>query len=161
MNADRNTKFYMMVGIPGSGKTTWISRNLPADIRVVHTDSIRRGLYGYFPQELKDQLEEKVWDSAIRDVRWYLSTGTDTVLDSMALNASFRSHLIHRIFDAGRGSIEIIAVFLDTPLETAIERNNKREKVVKEATIRKLSEFMQPPSRYEGFDIIIRVLSQD
>ena len=49
MNADRNTKFYMMVGIPGSGKTTWISRNLPADIRVVHTDSIRRGVYPELP----------------------------------------------------------------------------------------------------------------
>ena len=161
MNAYRNTKLYMMVGIPGSGKTTWIPRNLPTDIRVVHTDSIRRDVYGYFPQELKDQLEEKVWDIAIRDVKWYLSKGTDTVLDSMALNASFRSHLIHRILDAGKSNIKIIAVFLDTPIETAIERNNKREKVVREATIRKLSEFMQPPSNCEGFDTIIRVLSQD
>lgn len=157
MNTDKVTKFYMMVGIPGSGKTTWISRNLAEGIGVVHTDSIRNNIYGYFPQELEDPLEEIVWDIAIREVRSYLSMGVNTVLDSMALNARFRSRLIQRIFGVDRNNIQIIAVFMDTPLELAMERNGKREKVVKKDTIIKLSKFLEPPSKDEGFDVIIHV----
>ena len=149
-------RFFMMVGIPGSGKTTWISRNLGKHVMVVHTDSIRRNIYGYFPQELEDQLENKVWNTAVKDVRSYLFDGFDAVLDSMALSINFRSLLIHRIFGENKSKVNIIAVFLDTPFEVALKRNKEREKVVNEDTIIRLLKYLEPPTKEEGFYLIIR-----
>lgn len=149
-------RFYMMVGIPGSGKTTWISKNLGKHVMVVHTDLIRRNIYGYFPQELEDKLENKVWNTAVKDVRSYLSEGFDAVLDSMALSVNFRSLLIHRIVGENRSKVNIIAVFLNTPLEVSLKRNKEREKVVNEDTIIRLLKYLEPPTKDEGFDLIIR-----
>lgn len=157
MMPDTVAKLYLMVGVPGSGKTTWISQNFGKDIKVVSTDLIRRQIYGYFPQELKDDLEKMVWDAAIEEVRSSLYADADTVLDSMALSAKFRSFLIHRIFEDKERNVEIIAVFMDTPLEISIKRNREREKVVNESTIRMLSKFLEPPSREEGFNRIIQI----
>lgn len=32
---------YLMVGIPGAGKSTWIANNLPSDIPIISRDMIR------------------------------------------------------------------------------------------------------------------------
>ena len=157
MTTDTIPKLYLMVGIPGSGKTTWVSRNFEKSIKVVSTDLIRRRIYGYFPQELKDDLEKMVWEAAIEEVRSSLYGGANTVLDSMALNTKFRSFLIHRILEGKKCNVEIIAVFMDTPLEISIKRNREREKVVNESTIKMLSKFLEPPSREEGFNRIIQI----
>lgn len=157
MTTDNITKLYLMVRIPGSGKTTWISRNFEKGIKVVSTDLIRKRIYGYFPQELKDDLEKMVWDTAIEEIKSSLYAGADTVLDSLALNVKFRSFLIHKILGGNKSNKEIIAVFIDTPLETSIKRNQNREKVVNESTIRMLSRVLEPPSKEEGFDYIIHI----
>ena len=39
---------YITIGIPGSGKTTWVKNNLSKSCKVIALDNIRREVYGFF-----------------------------------------------------------------------------------------------------------------
>jgi predicted kinase len=55
------------------------------------------------------------------------------------------------------------AVFFDVPLEVCLERNQRRERVVDEAVMRRMSSKLKPPTFEEGFKKItmVRVKSKD
>ena len=50
-----------------------------------------------------------------------------------------------------------VAVYLDTPLETAIERNRYRSKRMLEHVIIDMSKHLQRPLTYEGYSEVIVV----
>ena len=78
----------------------------------------------------------------------------------MALTKSFRHRIISGIESKGMEKFYLIAVFLDTPLNIAMDRNSKREKKVLETTIRNLDAFLEAPSEDEGFKEIIRIMPE-
>ncbi len=151
---------YLTIGIPGSGKSTWTMNNLANTCKIIALDNIRKEVYGFFPQELDDELEKKIWDIATLSSVESLHAGTNTVIDSMALTKSFRRRIISGIESIGMAKFYLIAVFLDTPLNIALDRNSKREKKVLETTIRNLAAFLEAPSEDEGFQEIIRIIPE-
>lgn len=146
---------YLMIGIPGSGKSTWAVANSPKIGSVVPLDKIRREIYGYFPSELNERLENEVWITAFSHASNYLNNGRNVILDSMALTRAFRGHIFTEVDKLTRVNYIKVAVYLSTPLLISLERNRIREKFVEEKTIRNLAEALEPPEKREGFERIL------
>lgn len=141
------------IGPPGSGKTTLLGQLMSANCLYVSTDDIRERFTG----DAADQSQNPaVWDEVYRLIRQALASGRDVVLDATSAKAENRLELIARCRPL---ATQIIGVWFKTPLETCLERNQRRERVVSEHLIRAMHQTLseQPPSLQEGFTQIIEV----
>jgi predicted kinase len=148
---------YLMVGIPGAGKTTWAVRYLSASSSIVALDLIRRNVYGEFPPALDPAKEDLVWLEAYRLAAEHLQAGRSVVLDSMALTSDYRRKHVLSVSRLAGFRPTCVAVFLDTPLEVALTRNRARAKFVSEQVVQDMARHLQPPSKTEGLDDVIHV----
>jgi len=82
----------MLIGIPGSGKSTWISKvNKNNKYMVVSPDDIRRELTG----DVSDQSQNaKVWFETKRRVKEALNNGQDVMLDAVMSSSKNRKDFI-------------------------------------------------------------------
>lgn len=151
----RKPSLYLMIGIPGSGKSTWARENSTKIGQLIPLDVIRKEIYGYFPSELNEELESKVWSKAIKSASNCLNGNINTIIDSMALTKAFRKYIFEEIDKLTIMGYSKVAVYLRTPLIVALNRNRKREKFVEEETIQLLSGAIEPPDKEEGFERII------
>jgi predicted kinase len=146
-----------MVGIPASGKTTWVERSLPMSVVRIFLEDIRRETYGYHPVQLETLNERRVWSRADLLLSEAIKAGHDVVVDSMALTEEWRQRILGVASDAARGSLEKVAVFLDTPLDLALSRNQERKQRVPEDVVLEMNGHVRPPAKEEGFDKIVIV----
>ncbi len=153
-------KLIVTVGIPGAGKTTWVDQHLPPSVVRVRPERIRHGVYGHTPQRLEDEKEAEVWRRAEHEAAEALRAGRTVVVDSMALTRDWRARIIRNVERALRCRVNRVAVFLDTPLETALARNEGRGKRVRKEVLYEMARHLQPPEEEEGFDRIIRIHQQ-
>jgi len=58
---------------------------------------------------------------------------------------------------------EVHAVFFDVPLEVCLERNRRRDRIVPEDVLRRMSAKLRPPTFEEGFTkvVVVRVKRKD
>ena len=58
---------------------------------------------------------------------------------------------------------EVRAVYFDVPLEVCLERNQRRQRVVEEDVMRRMSSKLRPPAFEEGFSkiTVVRVKKKD
>lgn len=140
----------MMMGIPGSGKSTWIKNNFP-DVEPVSRDAIRFELL----KEGEDYFahEDEVFDKFIRQIVGSLAVDEVTIADATHLNVKSRAKVLNRVRKFA-DFIEI--VWINPPLETAFKQNDMREGLawVKHGIIRRMWFSMETPTKLEGFDKI-------
>lgn len=137
--------FYMMVGISGSGKSTYTKEMKGL---VVETDNLRRIILG----DENDQTQNgKVFNFALELVNFSLYKGIDCVLDATSLTKRDRRRCMKKI----ESDCKKVAVFIDMPLEVCLAQNRMRERKVPEEVIKRQYERLQPPELSEGFDEII------
>lgn len=114
---------WIMVGLPGSGKSTWIDNNLNGNIEIVNQDAIRVEL-----GIMKDIDHKKIGDrqqekqvSKINDERIeeLILNRKDFVIDNTNVKAGRVENYYRRLTKAG-ANVKI--VIIDTPVETCIER---------------------------------------
>lgn len=115
-------KAYLMVGIPGAGKSTWVKNNLPSDTIIISRDIIRARL-GFTQDEnekavLSHEQEQLVTDVEYKEIEGALFAGYDVAIDDTN-TGRFRKRLIDFLRECGA---KVIGVNLNTPLETCIER---------------------------------------
>lgn len=115
-------KVYIMCGIPGSGKSTWISNNLDKNIKIISRDIIRYKL-GYVdnPDEkvvLNKEQENHVTQIEYKLINNYLSNGESIVIDDIN-SGKYRNKLINEL---RKYNVHIIGVNLITPLDICIKR---------------------------------------
>jgi len=140
-------KLLVLVGLPGSGKSTWAARqafsSLSSDaIRLLIADdpaiqTIHRQVFATLRYLARQRLELR------RPV---------TCIDATSLTRWERRPWIRLAQDA---CCDVEAVFFDTPLEVCLERNGRRERVVPEDAVREMARRMEPPSVQEGFTRVI------
>jgi predicted kinase len=143
------SKLIVTVGLPGSGKSTWLSRH---GINAISSDEIRRWL-------ADDPTVQNIHRIVFGAVRYLvvqrLKIGRPvTYIDATSLTPWERRPYI-RLGQLYQCDVE--ALFFDTPIEVCIERNRSRDRVVPEEAIRAMALKLVPPTVAEGFSAVTRV----
>ena len=144
-------KFYMMIGVPSSGKSTIaeeITRNEPAII--VSSDAIRGDLYG---DESVQGDPAKVFRIVHENVKHYLSKGCNVIMDATNINSKKRAVFLREINEVCPDCRKI-AVVVVADKYTCVSRDLLRQRTVGEAVIERMIANFQPPFYYEGWDEI-------
>ena len=145
---------YVMCGIPASGKTTFVETCDMQNIIHVSRDACRFNRISnedeYFSKE------KEVFDDFISEIDANINLGFSVFADATHCNVASRRRLLQSI-KSSPSSIE--AIWFDTPFETCIERNEKREgraKVPYQA-MKNFYNKREKPSFEEGFSTIYTV----
>lgn len=144
-------KLIITVGLPGSGKSTYLAR---LGVNAISSDEIRR----LIADDPHDQTMNARIFSVIRYmIRQRIAAGRPvTYVDATHLTPWERKPYAKL---AARYGCTLQALFFDVPVDICIARNQARERVVPEAAIRKMVQQMIPPSRDEGFARITKITS--
>ena len=137
------------VGLPGSGKSTYLAR---LGVNAISSDEIRRLIAD---DGLDQTMNARVFSVIRYLVRERIAAGRPvTYVDATHLTGWERKPYV---ILARRHGCRLEALFFDVPVEVCIARNQARGRVVPEEAIRKMALQMIPPSREEGFAEIIRI----
>ena len=124
----------VMVGIPGSGKTTLVSTRFPNHKRI--------SLDALHSRQKEDE-----------EIASCLMSGKDMVIDNTNTTRRSRQKYVDmaRLF-----GIPIRALYIDCPVEVALERNASRvgKERVPDKAVRFYNKIIQRPSVEEGFDSV-------
>lgn len=147
----KEKRLWLMVGIPGSGKSYWIEKNVSGnDVKVISRDKIRYSLLEdndeYFSKE------KLVWAEFVKEAQSAIEDSSikDVILDATHLNKVSR-HKIISALTIDRDNISVCALVMFTPLDLALERNVSREgrARVPESVIFNMHNFLVMPSKKE------------
>lgn len=145
----------LAIGLPGSGKSSWFKRH---QIHPLSSDLLRALLFD-------DAQEQRFQDLVFSNLRSMLKARLIArrpmnYLDATNLTPHERGNWIKLAKDYG---YEVHAVFFDVPLDVCLERNRKRQRVVDEAAMHRMSAKLRPPTFDEGFSkiTVVRVKKKD
>lgn len=138
-------KLHILCGFPGSGKST-VTVHLSGF--VVSTDSIRKFLW---QDESVVRHDTLVFQLADKIIDYLLGRGEDVIFDATNLTVKRRRKYIDL---AKLHHARVTLHWINCPLQTAIERNSKRDRKVPLPIIKSLYRSFQKPQREEGFDVI-------
>jgi predicted kinase len=150
----------LLVGIPGSGKSTWAA-SLAADRRYCHvsTDALRAELYG----EASIQGDwRQIWRRVLEQWQEGAAAIAHGQLEGVIYDATNarRRHRREAIAAARNlGFSPITLVWFDVPLGVALERNRGRSHPVPDDVIAAMHRQIQgaPPALTEGVQRVIRL----
>jgi predicted kinase len=136
-------KLIVTVGLPGSGKSTYLAR---LGVNAISSDEIRRLITD---DPLDQNMNGRIFSVIRYLVRQRMAAGRPvTYVDATHLTPWERKPYIQL---ARRHGSKLEALFFDTPVETCIARNQTRDRIVPEDAIRKMARRLVPPSKKEGF----------
>ena len=159
---------YLMIGLPGAGKSTYTKRR--TDAMIASADEVRRewfgdaGLqytteflnaHGIDPERMTEPERNKaaniiIWDEVFRRTEDWLSEGKNVVIDGINVLRSVRTNMIRQFCE----SAFIIGVWVTTDLETCLRRDGSRSRTVGEENLRRIAAQFRKPKLEEGFDIL-------
>lgn len=151
----------VLVGIPGSGKSTWAKEFVVTHprYRIVSTDAIRAALYG---DEAIQGDWRQVWQGVLTE--WQLGLGkiAQGTLDGLIYDATNAQRRQRRqvITTARNLGFNPIAIYwFEVPLSVAIARDQQRSRQVPTAVIERMDRQIRgaPPSLNEGADELVCV----
>jgi predicted kinase len=139
----------VLVGLPGSGKSTWLARQ---GIGAISSDAIRQLL----ADDATDQtIHARVFLTMRYLLRHRLAIGRPvSYVDATHLTPEERRPYIQLAQWYG---CDIEALYFDVRLEVCRERNLRRERVVPEEAMERMAMKLAPPQMAEGFTKIIVV----
>lgn len=125
----------ILVGLQGSGKTTCYSKHFA-------------GTHAHISRDVQKTAEQEV--ALIEEC---LASARSFVLDNTNATKAVRARLIRQAKAAG---FRVVGYFFDTPVRTAIGRNNHRKdkKPIPVPAILRSAKHLEPPVLEEGFDEI-------
>ena len=148
------SKLYLMMGCPGSGKSTYLKERFSQPPVVVSRDVIRFAMVNedeeYFSKE------KEVFREYIEQIRNALKFNKEVFADATHLNESSRAKVL---FALGHDlkNVEVNVIWVRVPLEVAITQNELRQGTrayVPKSVIRRMYSQATMPSKEEGFEHI-------
>lgn len=145
----------MMVGVPGSGKSTVARRFAEAlELTYICPDDIREELSG----DASDQtVTPQAWQLTHERAEQALKENESVIIDATYAREGDRKRdaELFRSF----GAKAVIGIFVNTPLEVALKRNHnpERGRVVPDLVIKRMAANLAqyPPTEADGFDQLI------
>jgi predicted kinase len=145
----------LAIGLPGSGKSSWFKRH---KINPLSSDMLRSLLFD-------DPTEQRFQDLIFSNLRSMLKARLIArrplnYVDATNLTPHERQSWVKLGHDYG---YEVQAVYFDVPLEVCLERNKRRERVVAEDVMRRMSGKLKAPTFEEGFSkiTVVRVKQKE
>lgn len=143
----------LLVGIPGSGKTTYAKDYIERNANSIHlsSDGIRKELYGDEniqgnPGDVFSLMQKRAIEA--------LNNGYDVLYDATNITRKDRAGIIGICPKIAKIECHIIWA----PIETCIERDSKRERTVGKVVIDKMLKRFQAPYYDESIDEIMVIL---
>jgi len=129
---------YLTVGVPGSGKSTWIARHL-AQARLISMDLLRERLLGRRGDQSRNA---EVYRLSRRELGRALRARETVVWDAQSHTWQARQGLLAV---ARESHAYVIVIYFDVPLALALERNTWRRDVVPpEVIVRNYGDLEEP-----------------
>ena len=145
------TTFYMLCGLPGSGKSYWAREKAkPYDV-IVSSDSIREELYG--DASIQED-PNRVFNIMFQRTRAALKTGHTIFYDATNINAKRRMNLVKSLKKMFP-DIHYYCVVMATPIDVCHKRNSARERVVPAHVIDRMLWQFEMPCEGEGWDRVL------
>lgn len=141
-------KLIMLVGIPGSGKSTYAKkykeRYINDPVEIVSSDCIRKELYGDEncqdnPQQVFELMQERTLE--------YLANGVSVIYDATNLVRKHRIQFLERCPTYVQKEAHIIW----SDVEECISRDENRDRTVGKSVITRMLKTFQPPYFDEGY----------
>lgn len=151
-------KCTILVGVPGSGKSTWFSKNKTATMAPISTDNIidfMGSLFGFtYDQIFKDSIalaEKIMW----KRLEWNAERSNDVVIDRTNLTAKSRKKFIDYLKPYGY-EFEAVVFPLPGTVEFSEEEwfrrlESRQGKTIPNAVLASMVNSAQMPSEEEGF----------
>lgn len=137
--------FYMMVGLPASGKST-VANNLGVLVR--SSDALREVLLG----DINDMSNNSsVFDVLHSLIKSDIFHGKSVVYDATNLRGKYRRDFLESLKLL---SCRKICIFMNTPYSVCWRRNKNRSRVVPFEVMERMKNNLEPPSIMEGWDEI-------
>ena len=151
-----NNTLYITVGLPGSGKSTYVKNFIKdKDIEYLSSDSLR-AVYG--KSEEDQTVTPLVFGHIKKKVDELLKDGKNVLVDATSVNRKERSDYINT---AKKYGAKVVAIVFKMNRQGLIDRNKKRGeqggRVVPDFVIDKMLAKFEEPSYSEGIDVIIYV----
>lgn len=145
-------RLILLVGIPGSGKTTYAKEYVERESNTIHlsSDGIRKELYGDEsiqgdPAEVFSLMQKRAIET--------LNNGNDVIYDATNVTRKDRASIINIC----PKFIKIEAHIIWAPIEECIKRDTARDRTVGKAVIDKMLKRFQAPFYDECIDEIVIV----
>ncbi len=142
-------KFYMMIGLPASGKST-IAKEIAKkeNAVIISTDDLRQELLNDVNSQENNNL---IFGEAERRLKANIEAGRNVIFDATNINYKKRRDWLNRF---NKYAVKKIGILVATPYEECLERNAWRERKVPEEVIKRMYFNFYIPQYYEGFNDI-------
>jgi len=143
------TKFIMMVGLPGSGKSLRAKNLAVKENAIIHSsDTLRQELFG---DENTQDNNEELFTELHRRIKQDLKGEQNVIYD--ATNISYKRRKVF-LEELKKINCEKICYLVATPYEKCLDQNKSRKRQIPEYVIKKMYLSFYIPQYYEGWDKI-------
>lgn len=147
-NVIKDTQFIMLVGLPGSGKSTYVEKKKDS-YNVFSSDALRLEMFG---DETSQDHNAEVFDELHKRIYESLKNHKSCIYDATNLSRKRRRNFLKTIsnFDY----VVKYAFVFATDIEVCLAHNKSRDRVVPEDVILNMYKKITIPRIEEGFDLI-------
>lgn len=157
MSSKMQNGMILLIGLPGSGKSTWAERyatNRKHTV-IISSDKIREELYG---DAAKQGDNNKIFSLVKERAEEALRNCKNVIIDATNLTVKDRSVYFDIAIDF---DATVTGILFDIPVEECKHRNSKRDRVVPDFVYDKMVKRYEQPQLSEGFTMLIRIGKED